>query len=659
MLGGCAVVDSETLTHPAVAARVEGGPRDRASTSAAVVARAPFVLLPASVAVWASALPGIDLSRMNDYGLVSVLPARVWLGLLLLLLSFVLCWWRAERTRPLLAVHVLAFIVMFYGIPAIVSPTPRGPIVYRHAGIADSLIRTGIVDTRQDAYFSWPGFFMFLGWVQKAGNLPTVLVLAKWATVAVNVLYLPPLLMVLRALTRDARVLWGAVFLFYLTDWINQDYLAPQSFSYLFYLVIIALVLHYLRPSAVTEIGPARLAFRIRRSRWTRWARWAFPVRPGPLPSGVPQSAVAGRTGALVTLMVIVLYAATVASHQLTPYALLLAVGLLVLTGHCRVRGLPLLMGVMLAIWTIFVAHGYIDGHFQKIAEGSGDIGQATASNLTQRLAGSREHIVVVRERILLSAGVWLLGLAGCIYRLRTRYTDHAAAVLAVAPIPLFLLPYGGEVLLRLYFFMLPFAAFFAAALFVPSRSEETQRAWGPPRRRTLRAIRDGAVFGAVGSVLLAGSLVARYGNERMDLYSPAETAAVRELYRIAPDGSFLLAETNYLPWKYQDYEWNPTDPIRQRHKYLTLAQEWELEPGKSTRDIVEWTAETLRGNARLGRPPGLLILSRSQQAHEEILGGIAPATMADFERLLVRSDKFELVYSNADARIYARKQGR
>ena len=631
-------------------------PRDAAAVLALILKWAPVVLLPVAVALWASALPKIDLSRMNDYGLVSVVPAGVWAGFAVLMVSFVLCWWRADRAALLLTVHILVLIVMFYGIPSLVADSPRGPIVYRHAGITEYLTRTGLVDTRQDAYFSWPAFFMFLGSVVKIGGLPGALTLATWATVVVNVLYLPPLLMIMRALTRDARLVWGALLIFYVTNWINQDYLAPQSFTYLFYLTVIALVLHYLRPRTVADLGSLRLATWVRRSRLTSWVGWLLPVRPPPAPAGA-QGTVTGRTAALVTLVIVVLFVAATASHQLTPYAIFLAVTLLVITGHCRVRGLPILLGVILVTWTVFVARGYIDGHLEKVAEGSG-LGQSAAANVTQRLTGSEQHVMVVRERVMLSAWVWLLALLGGIYRFRTRHPDQAAAVLAIAPIPLFLLPYGGEVLLRLYFFMLPFVAFFAAALLVPPRSEQPA-ADGRRRPPIVRTVRDGIVFSLVAGLLLAASFLARYGNERMDTYSPDETAAVRELYRIAPLGSYLLAETNYLPWKYQDYEWSKADPARRRHKYFSLAQEWDLEPNRSSRDMVRWTVQTLRANATLERPAGYLILTRSQRAHEEILGGLAPSTMDEFEMLLVRSDKFQLVYSNPDAKIYARKPGK
>src|SRR5512133_2815046 len=368
----------------------------------------PLLMLPASLILWLSSVGSIDMAAMNDYGLVSVLPWQIWAALILLILSFVVCWRRADSSWVLLALHIVLFIVLFYGIPAVAGDSPRGPIVYRHAGIAEYLSRTGMVNTKQDAYFNWPGFFMALGWTVKIGGMSSALVLGKWATVAVNLMYLPPLLMLLRALTRNSRLIWAATLLFFILNWVNQDYLAPQSFTYVFYLMILTLVLTYLRPLDVVEPAHASggLNGHVGESIGTaaaegqagRWSRWLPIFRPGPMPHDVPKTAIGGTTGLLVVVTVILLFGAAVASHQLTPYAVFSAVTLLVITGHCRVRGLPVLMAVMLASWTIFVANGYIDGHLAQIASGSG-LKTSAASNVTERINGSDQHLLVVWER--------------------------------------------------------------------------------------------------------------------------------------------------------------------------------------------------------------------------------------------------------------------
>ena len=87
-----------------------------------------------------------------------------------------------------------------------------------------------------------------------------------------------------------------------------------------------------------------------------------------------------------------------------------------------------------------------------------------------------------------------------------------AATALFLAPFPLLALqPYGGEILIRVALFALPFAAYLAAAGLVgPSRA--------PSVFRSLSTT-------AVIVVLLAAFVFARYGNDRMDAFSSGDVA--------------------------------------------------------------------------------------------------------------------------------------
>jgi len=442
----------------------------------ALIVRHLCLLAPAvaAVALWAWSVPGIQLRAMNDLGLVSVLPWPTWLAFVLLTLGFIICWRRADQATWLLLVHVLLLIVMLYGLPALASHQPSGPVVYRHAGITADLTQNRVVDPKIDAYFNWPGFFMGLGTLVKLAGVPSALSFTTWATVAFNLLFLPPLLLVARALTRDPRLVWGTVWVFYAANWINQDYLAPQSFAYLLYLTIMGLLLTYLRPSGTDLERGGRLLRRFRQVLRVRAAEAQVPP--------VSRSTVAG-----ILAVVVLLYAVIVASHQLTPFAILIGVLALVALGECTARGLPLLMGVMLTLWVTFVARGYLAGHFTHLVSGVGDITGATSANLTARISGSHLHLLVIRERLLLSGGLWLLALLGGIRRFRSRYADHAAAALALTPLLLFpLQAYGGEMLLRIYFFMLPFVAFFATA--ASCRPGRRSRPRAPTRRTSWRS---------------------------------------------------------------------------------------------------------------------------------------------------------------------------
>jgi len=615
-----------------------------------------FLVLPtAAVALWAGSLPAIHLGAMNDLGLVSVLPWQTWLAFAVLTLSFIVCLRRADRMDWLLLVHVLLLIVMLYGLPAAITHEPIAPVVFRHAGITENLIRTKVVNTRIDAYFSWPGFFMGLATLVKLAGVPGALSFATWATVAFNLLYLLPLLLLTRALTRDPRLIWGTIWFFYAANWINQDYLAPQAFAYLLYLTILALLLSYLRPRGTDLDGAGRLVRRFRA---------LLRVRD----SEVPAPAVSHWTAPAIVALVVILYSVSVASHQLTPFAILFGVAALIATGQCSARGLPLLMAVILAAWVTFVAHSYVSGHLAQLLGGFGNFSQAASANVTSRISGSALHVIVIRERLLLTGGLWLLALLGGIRRFRGGHADHAAAALGLAPLILFgLQVYGGEMLLRIYFFMLPFAAFFAAAALLPGRVSGTAapsrlpiaRAPGLPSRRgglsssrvgsgSLRAGLGAVAFGLIAAIVLGACILARYGNERLDYFPPNELAAIRFLYEHAPLGSTLAVEKQYLPWRYQGYE---------QYQYLSVESMLGEKHPPSPAQALDRISQALRPTA--GHPAGLVILTTSQRVEAEMFGGVLSHRYLDkFERLLRGSPKFRLVYSSPDAQIYARLPG-
>jgi hypothetical protein len=531
-------------------------------------------------------------------------------------------------------VHVLLLVIMLYGLPVLITHEPSGPIVFRHAGITENLIRTRVVNTRIDAYFSWPGFFMGLASLVKFAGAPSALSFATWATVAFNLLFLPPLLLLARTLTRDPRLVWGMIWLFYAANWINQDYLSPQAIGYLFYLTILGLLLTYFRPHGTDLDWGGRL---------TRRLRTLLRVRA----AEVPLPTLSRWPTATVIMLVVLLYFATVASHQLTPFAILLGVTALVLIGECTARGLPLVMAVILTLWITFVARGYISGHLGHLLGGVGDITQAATANVTARISGSAQHLLVIRERLFLSGGLWLLALLGAARRFRSGHADHAAAALCLAPLLLFgMQAYGGEMLLRIYFFMLPFVAFFATAALLPGR-----RSASTASARLPAAIRDHAAITAFGLtivVVLAAGLVALYGNERVDYFTPGERAAIAFVYGQARPGSTFAVEQSYLPWKYTGYD---------QHHYLSVSSMLSQQHPPSPAQALGQISRALRPGP--GNPAGFVILTRSQRIYAETFGGLlSPGYLTRFERLLRKSPHFRLVYSNPDAKIYLRLPG-
>jgi len=584
------------------------------------------VLTLCAAALWAVSLGQIEIGQMTDIGLISVLPAPFFAALGLLTAGFCLTL-RQERGRvPLLLLHVGVLIVMLYGAPALIEEMPRFHSVWKHLGVVDYIQRTGHVNPRIDAYFNWPGLFILFAFVSDAAGIQNWRDLVAWTPVVLNLLQLGPLLLIFGSATNDKRLVWLAVWFFYLANWVGQDYFSPQGFNYLLHLTILGILVAWFRVPAgerhplLTRLGVpdlfARLPERIRR------------FAPTDLPP--PEISPWQRRGLLV--VVLALYLASVASHQLTPLATLGCVIGLVVFNRSTARLLPFIMAVMVVLWIRFMADAYMAGHGSTLVSQVGDLDSAVNENATTRMGGSQGHLMVVYARSLMTLGLWGLAAFGGIRRLRHGHRDLTFVLLAVAPFPLIVLqPYGGEMLLRVYLFTLPFMAFFAAALFFPDRAAGTSR-WTT------------VLVGALSIALLGAFFVTRYGNEKMDYATSQEVAAADHLYNIAPPGSLLIVGTTNTPIRFRDYE-------KYRTRSLTSLLVWVGDAPIGVN--LEAVAEVMN-NPRV--PATYLFITRSQIANDELFG-LYPIPLGELAREMAASDLFTVVYADEDAAIYALKE--
>jgi hypothetical protein len=583
----------------------------------------PALLSLAAVALWAVGVGRVDLRGVNDLGLASVLPPAVLAAPVMATAGFV--WTLSQRPprRSMLLLHVVALVVMLYGMNAMVEPVPGPNVVWRHAGIADHIARTGAIDPKIDAYFNWPGFFTLTAFLSGAAGLGSIMSMAAWAPVFFNLLYLGPLILLLRRATSDWRLVWLAVWLFYVTNWIHQDYLAPQALSYFLYLLILGILVGWFGTVQLdVRLAPARVLLRRPRSP-ARSRAVQFLL----LNALRPREGRFQRAGLMV--IVIVLFAAAVPSHQLTPFAILAGVTALVVFGRCSARGLPWLMAVMLVAWITFMSAGYLAGNLSELSGNVGQVDTIAAANVADRLRGSAGHQLVVQIRLAVTALLWGLAVLGWLRRRRHGQDDMTVTLLAVAPFAFLVLqPYGGELLLRVYFFALPFIAFLAAGLFLPVKEAATS--W-----------RAAGAIGLAVVVLLGGFLFARYGNERIEHFTSEELAAVRHLYEVAPRGSLLLAATPDLPWKFQDYV---------GYEYRTVGS-LKSSRGGGNGELAEPVLGIMREHRRQG---AYFIITRSNQADAEARGILPPGSLDRLEQALRRAPGVQLIYANQDARIYA-----
>lgn len=494
--------------------------------SGALAALAALALI---LAIWGMLL--VDTRQIGGSGLIAALPPLYFVALALALAGFVASL-SLPRFSPVLQTwQILVTIFIVHGADPVVHGLPRLEASYRHLGIADNIARSGQLDPTLDAYFNWPGFFDLLGMLSESTGVNNLMGVATWAPVGVNVLLLAPLLALATLLTAHRRQAWAAVWLFYLTSWVGQDYLAPQAYAFILLITLIACILRSFTGWAWRTDG-------------NRFST-ALTRIVGKLDSAAPQQGLAGPpredSAVLVVVCAVLLLAMTV-SHQLTPFAAIPMLAALMLTGRLRLRFLPILAVVLPVGWLVFAASTYLQGHHDQLFGSFGDIGANAFGSVSSRVSGSESHQFVVYTRLAEVAVLWILAGVGAMVGRRRGAPWLAAAVGALA---LFVLipvqPYGGELLLRIYLFSLPFTVCLAV---LPLMSDKPS---GPGLRRGIALL-------VLGAVLSTTTIVTRYGNDIMESFSTDEIALVNRLYETAPPGSKLIEAVRNTPWKFQHY---------------------------------------------------------------------------------------------------------
>jgi hypothetical protein len=498
--------------------------------------------------VWS--MTRVDPQEIGGSGLISALPLTYFVALALSLAGFVASLSLRRFIPGLLTWQVLVTVLVLHGADPIIHGLPRLEASFRHLGIADNIAQSGQLNTGLDAYFSWPGFFDLLGMLSGATGTDLIGI-AAWAPVGVNLILLAPLLALATRLTSNPRQAWAGVWVFYLTSWVGQDYLAPQAYAFVLLLTLLAVLL-----SAFSG-----WAWPTDRNRFCKWLARGVSRLDG---SAARQGIIgpSRQDAAILVVVCSVILVAMTASHQLTPFAVIPFLAAFLLTGRLRLRFLPILAVLLPVGWLLFSATAYLQGHAGQLFGSFGDIGANTLGALSTKVSGSDPHMFVVYTRLAEVALVWVLAIVGAVtgYKRKTPWLAAAAGALA----PLFLIPaqpYGGELLLRLYLFSLPFAACLVVLPLMSDRIVASDRTGGLGLQRAL-------ILLLLGGLLAATTIVTRYGNDSMESFSNDEIAVVNHLYSTAPTGSILIEAVRNTPWKaqhYADYDYRSLVPAEPR----------------------------------------------------------------------------------------------
>jgi hypothetical protein len=581
-----------------------GGRRARVGLS--VVALAAFGL-------WRWSLLDVHPYHLGEYGLPAALPPIWYLALAASVLGAVAAI-TAGRGHPLLAILFvcLTAVILFGTVPAL-SPQPHYAWTYKHIGVVRYLEAHGQVNTSIDIYNRWPGFFSLAAAFSALTGARDPASYAAWADLFFLIAAAAMVIAAVKVVVGEWRVAMGAGLLFVLSNWVGQTYFSPQAFGYVLGLAMLVVILDQLR----TE----RLARRI--GRLIAWVARApqLPVEAGARPRWPRGAAVAA---------VILLDAVTIATHQLTPYMLLVGIAVLVVIGVVRPWWLLAVMTAMtlgyLAANFHFIQHNY--GLFTSIDP----FNNVQGPKITQHPSPGK--VFNTDAQLLLIAIVFLL-VFGAIARLARRGLLVRAlpfVVLAFSPAAIvFGQNYGGEASLRVILFSSPWcAALIAWALSTLPRSGH--RAAGL----------------AIVAVVFAPLFVVSYlGQEELNIISPAEVRASAWFYAHAPHGSVLVLAAPGFPYRYgasypafrgPEGDANPnlmTEPAFQG-RALGAAQV----PGVAAR-IRDYSSR------------GYIAFSRDETAYAEVFRITPPGALEQLRRAVAASPMFRPWFHNRDVDIY------
>jgi hypothetical protein len=602
----------------------------------------PLLPLLVALVLWAYALRHTDVSDLDDFGLVSALHPTFWAGLVTLTAGFWFTVRDPRRRQGWSLAYVIGLLLMERATQALVYPTPLYAWAWKHDAVVDHLLTHGGLRTEAQlgdlaVYDQWPGFFAAqAALVRLLGVDGTAVYMAWWPLVS-SLMLLLPLLLVYRTFTTDRRMIWTAVWLFYAANWVGQDYFSPQSVAFVLHVGVLAVVL---RRYGGRRGGPG-------------------PHRP-----------------LVWTVLLTLLVTTIVVSHQLTPGMLVVSLLALCLTRRYRDWAPVATAVVVFLAWCLTAALPFLSAAMPDMIRSVGDVGGNVEAGYGTTPTGTGAVASSWAAR-LLSGSVLLLAALGALRQPVLRYRAMPLLLVAAAPLPMFVASsYGSEMIFRVLMFMLPGAAFFAAAALLPkvrtlaadlaglaareaatrrpdvparpttaARPDSTARPTTAPRpARSLPArLRLGVWVPLLA--LLAGVLVfvpAYSGKDRISYFPPQEVALVRHLFDQAPDGSLVVAANRNYPLAYDAY-WR-------------VDHYWFLDDGRAHVDrIVRDPAATLARDMAGVEPPGraYLLLTRGQVADSEMNGQLGAAQLDRIRGSVAASPSFRLVAENDAGVLY------
>jgi hypothetical protein len=572
---------------------------------------ARLIPLVVGLAAWGYGISQIHIDSISTYGLLA--SANIWyfLGLALLLGGGLMELLSGTPRAWLLITYLVALMVVIYATVPILFKVPEYDWVYKHIGIIQSFSTYGKITDPSNIYDQWPALFTTVASVSglaKVGPLN----FAAWGPLAFQLADALLLLGIFRMLALNRRAAYLALFLYEgFIAWVGQGYLSPQAFAYLLWLGIATIILRWLLVPARDHRNGDERSGVVSRSRARLLTGMPLPPAASPMQRG------------LAFTLVIVLYSAIVAAHQLTPYIVIAQVGGLVVLGLLWRGWMLMALFIVLAGAFLLPRYGLIASQYGGFFSGGNAVDNA-AGIQGATIYGAQEFTGKVVD--VLGVFMYLSALVSILRHWRSLGQVAIPAILAFTPfLIIFGQAYGGEAIYRVYIFSSAWCTILLANSLIQIRAT----AWRQ------------ALVGCTWVVVVLLGMQAGYTALSVDGFTPQDLSASLWLYAHAPRGSLFVLAANDFPDlevpDYQDFD-------------LFIIPDFPLEPGKAWLTdadlpaIEKWIASFHNSNT-------YVIFTRRENAYAVYFDN--PSGMGKLEKDVAHAPGWTVVYRNSDATIY------
>lgn len=438
-------------------------------------------LLGTAGVLWVGCLPALANAGISEFGLL-VSGSPLFVVAIVLVASAMAVALRRGLVGAALAATI-GMVAVQRLTPTLITEVPMYSWTYKHIGVVDYLQTHGELARGVGVYHDWPGVFAATAWFCDLTGLSPI-ALAHWWTPLYHLIMVGLVIAVARAWGQSRLTSVTAAFLVETLNWVAQDYFSPQA-------TVMALGLGIFVVFGLSRRRPA------------------------------------------LTPVALLLFAAVVVSHQLTPYWLTLVALLLVLTRNLRPWWLPVAMGVM-TLAMLWLNYDSVS-HFTLFS--ADVVGNAQSNVPTKGVFGRQVTSLIIRG---MSMGLWVTA-AICAFRDRRAHRPvMARAVLAFSPfVILGAQSYGGEAIFRIFLYALPGCALLIAPHLV-GVMRATTRGLRSLFRRTVATI-------AVVIAALA-SAQSYYGGWFANLMTREQVLYADYLLKEAPLPSYLMVAAPSWP---------------------------------------------------------------------------------------------------------------